>query len=87
MYKKILLLTFVNATLNLTEIRKKNLNQNSLWLNAIFTVNSEDPTCESEPSTSTGKRGRPYKTYEDSSDRTQRRKNKELLDTCGLILY
>lgn len=60
------------------------LNKNSTWLDVIFTVNLEDPTCESEPSTSTGKRGRPSKTYEDSSDRTQRRKNKELLETCGL---
>ncbi|KAL4713612.1 hypothetical protein ACJJTC_016695 [Scirpophaga incertulas] len=30
------------------------------------------------------KRGRPSKTYEDSSVSTKKRKNKELLDTCGL---
>ena len=59
--------------------RKKErfLRQNSDWLDGIFTVNLEDPSCEFEPSTSTDKRGRPSKTYEDSSDRTKKRKNKE----------
>lgn len=60
------------------------LRQNSNWLDGIFTVNLEEPTCEPEPSTSTEKRGRPSKTYEDSSESTKKRKNKELLDTCGL---
>ncbi|KAL4714902.1 hypothetical protein ACJJTC_014273 [Scirpophaga incertulas] len=66
--------------------RKKDyfLSKNSAWLDGIFTVNLEEPTCQPEPSTSEEKRGRPSKTYEDSSVSTKKRKNKELLDTCGL---
>lgn len=66
--------------------RKKDffLRQNSEWLDGMFTVNLEYPTCESDPSTSAEKRGRPSKSYVDSSERTKKRKNKELLEDCGL---
>lgn len=66
--------------------RKKDLflSKNSNWLDGIFTVKLEEPTCQPEPSTSEEKRGRPSKTYEDSSVSTKKRKNKELLDSCGL---
>lgn len=37
----------------------------------IFTVHREDFTCESEPSTSSEKRGSPSKSFEDSSERTK----------------
>lgn len=60
------------------------LSRNSTWLSGTFRVSLEDPTCDSEPSTSTGKRGRPVKAYEDSSDRIKKQKNKDLYEECGL---
>lgn len=66
-------------------IREKFFKQNEQWLDVPFTVYLEDPTCSSEEaSTSTGKRGRPTSSYEDSSEKTKKRKNKELIDSCGM---
>ncbi|KAL4720537.1 hypothetical protein ACJJTC_001433 [Scirpophaga incertulas] len=61
--------------------RKKDyfLSKNSAWLDGIFTVNLEEPTCQPEPSTSEEKRGRPSKTYEDSSGLRARGEGEEAL--------
>lgn len=52
---------------------------NSTWLDGEFKVIFE----ESTPSTSSGQRGRPPKNYEESSEKTKKRKNMELVQEYG----
>lgn len=76
-------LTQFNTRWSKASRNKENfLTNNAVWLNGNFSVNL--PNLAAQPTTSTGKRGRPCVPYENLSESSKRRKNTELLNDIGL---
>ena len=79
MFRKIY---YLNLTIDGKKARRINdrfEKSNSAWLDGEFKVTFEDNTS----TTSSGERGRPPKSYEESSQKSKKRKNMELVQEYG----